>query len=124
MHLEKSQQIRNETQIVPKMLAMLNHFFKKKKKEKVQTCCWFLVFHKTKKVILYFLVWKYRMTLFFRHPFLCIIMQSEILIYVFFCLEFKSVIYTNISDGILHILKYIYNLEKIVDFAGSSIVAM
>lgn len=42
----------------------------------------------------------------------------------FFCLEFKSVIYTNISDGILHILKYIYNLEKIVDFAGSSIVAM
>lgn len=54
------------------------------------------------------------MTLFFRHPFLCIIMQSEILIYVFFCLEFKSVIYTNISDGILHILKYIYNLEKIV----------
>lgn len=123
MHLEKSQQIRNETQIVPKMLAMLNHFFLKKK-EKVQTCCWFLVFHKTKKVILYFLVWKYRTTLFFRHPFLCIIMQSEILIYVFFCLEFKSVIYTNISDGILHILKYIYNLEKIVDFAGSSIVAM
>lgn len=124
MHLEKSQQIRNETQIVPKMLAMLNLFFFLKKKEKVQTCCWFLVFHKTKKVILYFLVWKYRMTLFFRHPFLCIIMQSEILIYVFFCLEFKSVIYTNISDGILHILKYIYNLEKIVDFAGSSIVAM
>lgn len=32
MHLEKSQQIRNETQIVPKMLAMLNHFKKKKKK--------------------------------------------------------------------------------------------
>lgn len=31
MHLEKSQQIRNETQIVPKMLAMLNHFFFKKK---------------------------------------------------------------------------------------------
>lgn len=27
MHLEKSQQIRNETQIVPKMLAMLNRFF-------------------------------------------------------------------------------------------------
>lgn len=120
MHLEKSQQIRNETQIVPKIVPMLNHL--KKKKEKVQTCCWFLVFHKTKKVILYFLVWKYRMTLFFRHPFLCIIMQSEILIYVFFL--FKSVIYTNISDGILHILKYIYNLEKIVDFAGSSIVAM
>lgn len=34
MHLEKSQQIRNETQIVPKMLAMLNHFKKKKKKKK------------------------------------------------------------------------------------------
>lgn len=34
MHLEKSQQIRNETQIVPKMLAMLNHFFFKKKKRK------------------------------------------------------------------------------------------
>lgn len=30
MHLEKSQQIRNETQIVPKMLAMLNHLKKKK----------------------------------------------------------------------------------------------
>lgn len=35
MHLEKSQQIRNETQIVPKMLAMLNHFFKKKHKHAV-----------------------------------------------------------------------------------------
>lgn len=34
MHLEKSQQIRNETQIVPKMLAMLNRFFLKKKKKK------------------------------------------------------------------------------------------
>lgn len=34
MRLEKSQQIRNETQIVPKMLAMLNHFFLKKKKRK------------------------------------------------------------------------------------------
>lgn len=34
MRLEKSQQIRNETQIVPKMLAMLNHFFLKKKKKK------------------------------------------------------------------------------------------
>lgn len=31
MHLEKSQQIRNETQIVPKMLAMLNRLKKKKK---------------------------------------------------------------------------------------------
>lgn len=37
MHLEKSQQIRNETQIVPKMLAMLNHFFFKKKKERKST---------------------------------------------------------------------------------------
>lgn len=34
MRLEKSQQIRNETQIVPKMLAMLNHFFFKKKRKK------------------------------------------------------------------------------------------
>lgn len=33
MHLEKSQQIRNETQIVPKMLAMLNHFLKKKERK-------------------------------------------------------------------------------------------